>query len=312
MSLTSTRIIALVAMLFALGGCVSSLLKVNQWASTLDWNGRESIELPLTLDARGRPTVTAHVSGKEVLALIDTGSPVTTISDSAADRLKLKIITRKTARRLDEGLKVQLGASSMDFHMVPVGQGTGLPQLILGQEIFSKAVVEMDFESRRLVINHPDTFSAPSAPAIKVERTYTRPNIQVQLASAKRPICATIDTGFDSGLALPSKLVKELALPADPRGRRVVYSGFSRQRVEVEALEPLETLTFGDQSTRDVPVVGAVPDEAAKCNALLGMAVLSRYRLIFDMRNDRMWFLPRESSLLSGHTVHEPREAWDE
>lgn len=292
MKVQSTRI-ALVVTLLVTGGCVSSFLSVNQWASTLEWNGRDSIELPLTLDNRGRPTITVQVSGIDVLALVDSGAPATFISPSAVKQLELKTETRKSARYLDDGLKVQLGAASIEVLTAFVGEGAGSAHLTLGQEIFSKAVIEMDFESRRFALIHPKAFSAPAAPAVKVGRTYTKPNVQVQLATATRSICASIDTGFDSGLALPSKLVKEFALPADPGGRRVVYSGFSRQRAEAEALEPIKELTFGGQSIRDVPVVGVVPNEEGECSALLGMAVLSRYKLVFDMRNDRMWFLPR-------------------
>lgn len=287
--------LALVVILVAVSGCTSSILSVNQWASTLEWNGRDSIELPLTLDSRGRPTITVQVSGADVVALVDSGAPITNIGASAAERFNLKTSGRKGRKYLDDALKVQLGAASIEVLTALVREGAGITQLSLGQEIFSKAIVEMDFEAGRFVLIHPNAFSAPAVPAVRVGRTYTRPDVHVQLPTAKRSICATIDTGFDSGLALPPKLVKELALPADPGGRRVVYSGFSRQRVEAEALEPIKELTFGGQSIRDIPVVGVVPNEDGGCDALLGMAVLSRYRLVFDMRNDRMWLLPRGS-----------------
>lgn len=273
---------------------MSSTLSVGHWASTLDWNKQERIELPLNLDNRGRPAVTVQVSGQSFLALIDSGSPVTTISSSAVELLELKTTSKRGSQRLDGWLPIQLGQGYIEVPPALVGQGPGNAQLTLGQEIFAKAVVEMDFESRRLVLHHPKTFAEPTSKAVKVGRHYTRPNVEIALPASESTVCATIDTGFDGGLALPPKLVQELALPDDPTKPDVAYTGFRGRGAQAPALAPLSELAIGGQSLRDVPLIGVVPNENEKCSALLGMAILSRFRLVFDMRNDRIWLLPRK------------------
>jgi hypothetical protein len=50
---------------------------------------------------------------------------------------------------------------------------------------------------------------------------------------------------------------------------------------------------IGNWILRDVGALGAAPNENAACGSILGMAALSRFHLIFDVKHRHIWLLPR-------------------
>jgi hypothetical protein len=289
---TTRRILAVLIVTALLGGCASIYIWAVQESSPIVWNDQKRIDLPLVLDSLGRPGVAVQIMGRDFFALLDSGSPVPTLRQTTVRSLGLDVTGGDSEVRTTRDVYLEMGEGAIEISMALVGDGPGDSHLTLGQEVFSQAIVDMDFTNKRLSLIHPDTFAPPTSPPLSVNLRLSRPYVHIQLGD-QRTICAIIDTGFDSGLALSPKLVKELSLPTLP-GLKVVYRGFNGRREEAPALAPLPRLEFAGQAFQDVPVIGAVPRESDECGNLLGMAVLSRQRLVFDLGKKRMWLLPNQ------------------
>jgi clan AA aspartic protease len=84
---------------------------------------------------------------------------------------------------------------------------------------------------------------------------------------------AVIDTGFNGFLTLPARLIADLALPFATATRAVLGDG---SRVDVDVFEGI---VLWDNRERDVAVL------AAEGGVLVGMSMLSGYRLTLDVED---------------------------
>jgi hypothetical protein len=78
----------------------------------------------------------------------------------------------------------------------------------------------------------------------------------------------------------------------------MISEGALGERWERPELSALEEVKLEGLSFRNVNV--AHSNGAAKCANVIGMEVLSRHRLVFDLKNRRIWFLPRSGSIAEG------------
>ncbi len=277
-----------------LPGCTSIYIWAVHASSPLAWNEHTQIDLTLVLDSRGRPAIPVQVHDQNILALLDSGAALPTMREDAAVALDLRTQKTSNVTRLDEDLQVTIGPATIDLSEVWIGHASADSQMAFGQELLSQAVVDMDFPNRRLSLIHPDAFTPPAADHISVGLRYSRPSVKFTIGDFDDVLCGTIDTGFDGGLALSPRIVEQLSLPTQP-GKSVVYQGFGGRRKVASALMPLPEVTIAGHVFRDVTVVGAVPDESADCGNLIGAAIVSRQRVIFDLENRRLWFLQQDA-----------------
>ena len=297
------------AICLPLGGCVSTLASAYLWgiraASPVNWNGHDRIELPLMPESGNRPAVTVQVMGKPVLALLDTGSPVPTMRPATATATGAQVKSPGEGHREARDVLVQLGAASIKLSTVFVGEASTNAGISFGQELFSQAVVEVDFDTGYVTLIRPDAFIPPDVAPMSVRLSRSRPAVQLEVNGNGRRFCAIVDTGFDGGVAVTPDMAAELSLPTVPGTS--IGRGFGGKRAEGPALAPLDEVRMGDLLYGNVPVMGQVPntDKKEACRNLLGMAVLARHHLIFDMANHRIWLLPRSGVQQSSSAVPE-------
>src|SRR5690606_41764057 len=105
-------------------------------------------------------------------------------------------------------------------------------------------------------------------------------------------LCAIIDTGFTGGVAVTDDDAKKLSLREHPAGGRVVYGGGDGETWVRPRLADLSEIHLGTLTFRNVPAAYA-RGGIGECGNLLGMEILSRHRVIFDLGNQRVWLLPR-------------------
>jgi len=270
-------------------------------ASPLNWNGQSSVELPLTLDRGRRPTVPVRVMGRDTIALLDSGSGIPAISRTVATDAGIgKLQAEVNGQKVDtvSNVSLELGRISTVLPMAVLIDHNAERPLVVGAEIFLHAIVEMDFEAGRLRLFQPAAFTPPGAQPVPVMLWNSLPTLQLTINGQPRQVCAVIDTGFNGGVALSSEIVNALALPPDPAGgTRVARDGFGN-RYERPLLAPLTDLRFGGLAYQNVPVTQSPPlPDAQQCGNVLGMAILYRLRLIFDLQNQRVWLLPRAGNL---------------
>jgi predicted aspartyl protease len=264
----------------------------------LNWNGQTRIELSLTLDIKGSPTIPARLSGREMMALLDSGASVSSISPEVA----LAIGARTTRTYKVNGqmygaavdVPVQLGTASLTLPLVPVGVMPRNLQLLIGRELLLQAVVDMDFDAGRLTLIHPKAFTPPTLRSVPLKFSSGLPTVELKVNGFKRAICAVLDTGTNAGVHIAADIAVDLALPVNAqRGTRRTQFGGGAEAV-MPALLPLEELQIGNHRYQNVPV-SQRPVTGRSCSSLLGMAILGRHHLILDLRNNRVWLLPRTS-----------------
>lgn len=286
----------LIAVLYPLGGCQY----LGNWAtshlSPIDWNGQTRIELPLTSSFGRPPTVLVRVAGQDATALIDSGSSGPGMNRALATATGMRIRSsgpkaNGKRRQSVEDIPIELGSASSKILIATVDDRDDSPPIILGANLFLQAVVEMDFDARRVTLINPQDFSHPEQEPILVKLMNAVPTIRLKLNDNESEVCTIVDTGFFSGLAVTPEIASKHSLPIDPAGRKLVIRGAFGARYEQEALAPLDRLQIGDRLYRHVPIVYA-PSLLANCPNLLGMAILSQSRLIFDLKNRHIWLLP--------------------
>jgi predicted aspartyl protease len=262
----------------------------------LNWNGQARIELPLTLDTKGSPTIPVRLSGQEMTALLDSGASVSSIAPETA----IAIGARATRSYRVNGqmygaavdVPVQLGAASLTLPLVPIGVMPRNLRLLIGRELLLQAVVDMNFDAGRLTLIHPDAFTPPTLKPVPIKFSSGLPTVEIKVNGFRRAICAILDTGTNAGVHIAADIAADLALPVNAqRGTRRAQFGGGSETV-MPALFPLEDLQIGDHRYQNVPA-SQRPASGKSCGSLLGMAILGRHRLILDLRNSRVWLLPR-------------------
>ena len=275
-----------------LGGCVSRPVAATHALSPIGWNGQDRVELPLTINSYGSLTVPVHIKGRHVVAILDTGSSVPVLSPFLAAGIDMAVSDQGMAR---DAVAVEYGPVSQELDGIFVTDIAENQEFIAGQELFSRVVVELDFDRDLVTLIRPGAFVPPTDKPVAVQFSGHLPTVQIRVNGHDKSVCAIVDTGFYGSVALSPKTVDKLALPIIPGSKAPSY-GVGGKVSEATALEPLKELRVGDQLYRNVQDAsmddrfGVGPNA---CSALLGMKILSRHRIIFDLGNHRMWLLPR-------------------
>lgn len=290
------RAALLLAVLLPLAGCQALGGFVFARISPLEWHGQKRVELPLTLNEHGSPTVIVKVMDRDVSALLDTGSSIPVISrrlatDAGVDMEGSLRNVNGVKRPSAEAVEIRIGPLSATALLAVIHDEED-PPFVLGMNLFLQAAVEMDFEAGRLTLIHPDAFEPPPGKPLTVELMNAVPTIPLRV-NGSGGICAIVDTGFNSGVALMPAVLEKLTLPPHPAGGTVTGRGAFGSQHEGPALAPLDDLQVGGLVYRAVPVGYAPPWADKECNNLLGMDVLYRHRVVFDLRHKRFWLLPR-------------------
>jgi predicted aspartyl protease len=291
----------LIFLLAGLSACETVAKFALTAVSPLDWNGQTRVELPLVADSGRRPMLRTRIMGQEAVALLDTGAnhPGVTPALAAATGAKKGTLGRGD-RKSDviEDVPVLLGPASIKLGFVQVGDMPGESQLLMGYELFSQAIVEIDFDANRLTLIHPDAFTPPASPALLVKTMRGVPTVELRIDGHAKPVCTIIDTGTNAGLVLSTDVVDELSLRRNPAFRSPAV-GFDGKRAIFSGLVPVAELRIGDHLFRNVPAMEVPPRTLHgrdRCDSILGMALLSRYNLVLDMKRQRMWLLPRSTA----------------
>ena len=259
------------------------------------------------------PTVKAVVAGHPVRALIDSGAQYSVI-----DRALFEALNQQSAPNEKGGLlktfdmpivaygvggQPQLGkGSTLD---ISVGQtripnlrtailnlgplaaedGLGTP-LILGQDILSNALLDIDVARRRLRLLPPNADLPANVAPLPVRRAGRALETMIEVETT--PLKAVIDTGASALLALSESAAQAAGLldgrPHAPSSS-IVLGGAIASRV-VEA----ETVTLGDRTyTRVAAAIYADVALPGFPDALVGMAAFENRRLVLDMGGGKMW-----------------------
>jgi hypothetical protein len=240
----------------------------------------------------GRPVVVAQVNGQEMPVIFDSGSQGAIIAKSLADSMKLEVIGEalvgspyggppKTAfivslvsLALGGVNAVQTDAIIIDDSQMPPGS----PALVIGPNLFSDRVVELDFANKTLRFSSEIPGDVGSW-----QKMDGRGMLKTLLMIGQENVEVTIDTGNPGGLNLPKSLADRLGIALTPMpGRKIrtvdaefpLYEGMVDQDVMLAGAP----LRLGKTMFAEIPSANA------------GAKTLDGLRLIIDTPR-RRWRL---------------------
>lgn len=275
------------------------------------WYLRDRIIMPRpSLDAAGpassgwmpfaatQPVLTVPVSvgGEMVNALVDSGAQYSVIDRDLAARLRVDgapvpVVAMgvggppQVARgaRLDVQIGALtlkgLGAAILDLSHV-AALGAGRFSLVLGDNLLSTLVADIDFPRRRLSLQSREGFVLPEGAMPTAARRDDR-RILVPVQVEDVAIEAVLDTGASAVLAVADDFAAKAGLLRGRRvaaGRSISLSGVASGRAVAVSRMGFAGETYSDVAVQLYPREGGLvlPD------GLLGYGALERFRVVLD------------------------------
>lgn len=268
----------------------------------------DEYEAPLLYDPfmNPVPVIQARVNGSEPLSfIVDTGTNAVLLEPWAAEKAGWEGKTPSEIKfdfgSPGKGMVIAINSDALaikhlDFPSDVIGMRVAG---IIGLPILAQVTTRFDFEHKTLA------FTFTPHPPLKLSGATCLPltlqtggddgvnglNLIVQAGDLE--LTMKLDTGAQN-----TKLPKSVG----PKLGRILTSavvvqtqGVNGRQDNVAALVPL--LRLGRQSLHDVYALLAVQDNPGK--ALLGMNVLSRFRITLDPRNRQLWIEPNKKGFLT-------------
>lgn len=246
--------------------------------------------------------------GKPVRILIDTGAQRTVIDRALAESLKLEkggdVKARGAGGTVDahfvKGLQLAgLGEPSLEAVSLPldaIGGAIGLRiDVILGQDVLAKHVVEIDQTTLKLTFGSRPAIVPSSATVVSLHQRGGRPYLMATVVGPngeETDAEMLLDTGSDT--------VTELAQPyADEVGIRTKPDPNGRSILGVGGLAPLRVADLrGVRVGREVVAAGDVrvffrpADSAGDGDGRVGNGFLARYKTTIDGPGKKLVLTP--------------------
>ncbi|QFU33098.1 aspartyl protease family protein [Brevundimonas sp. Bb-A] len=244
------------------------------------------------------PTVEVLLNGAPVRALVDSGAQYSVVDRALVDRLglgeglPLPMVAYGVGGGAQMGraatLDVQIGGLRLDglrtaiLNLGPLAgeQGLGAP-LIIGQDVLSQVVLELDTGRRRMRFLPRDGWT-PGRDLAPIAVRRAGRALETTITVEGATVTAVVDTGASAVLALTRETAQAAGLlDGRPRtaGQSIVLGGVVGAETVV-----VRTLTIGDALYRRAEV--AVYDNVAVPgfpDALVGMAAFEDRRLVLDL-----------------------------
>jgi predicted aspartyl protease len=257
--------------------------------------------LPFTHPDQPLVTVPVGIGGTVVSALIDSGAQYTTIDRALVERLQIATglsipmvalgvggaaqVARGVSIDLDLGgvLVPRLRAAAMDLSVFSSAIGTEVP-LIVGFDVLSTVLAEIDFAHRRLRVAAPSRFPVEGGRAAPVRRKGRALLAKVEIEGV--PFEVLVDTGATGFLGLSAAAAQSLDLTGRQErvGHSVVLGGAARSRVI-----QVRRFAFAGQEARDIDVhILELPNVPGFPKGLLGIEALRAPRVVIDAGRGRM------------------------
>ena len=241
-------------------------------------------------------TVPVSVGGTMVNALIDSGAQYSVIDRDLAARLQLAgapvpVVAMGVGGppQVSRGVRLDveigalslngLGAAVLDLSHV-AALGAGRFSLVLGDNVLSTLIADIDFPQRRLSLQRRDGFALPAGARLTTSHRDDR-RVLVPVRMEGVAIEAVLDTGASAVLAVAEDVAAKGGLLQGRRvasGRSISLSGIAGGSAVV-----VPRVTFAGETYRNA-AVQLYPRESAMIlpDGLLGYGALERFRVVLD------------------------------
>jgi predicted aspartyl protease len=190
-----------------------------------------------------------------------------------------------------------LHAATIDLSGISDPTGYGF-SMLLGRNVLSALVMDVDFPGRRIAFMKPDVYRAPKDVVdVAVTRRAGALMAPVTLEGSG-PVDALIDTGMTGAIGLAADVARAAGLLGTERSVRTAPSiglgGVSLDRVVVA-----REVGFAGLTLTHVPVQVFSPPRASPMpSALIGVGLLRHFRVAMDLGGGRMQLM---SSRIHSH-----------
>jgi predicted aspartyl protease len=242
------------------------------------------------------------IDGKPAEAWLDSGAGASVVDAAFARRLGLELGGPIKAHGVTgEVADVHLAKASLTagdlampnrrvvvMDLSAVQRLVGRPvQVLLGRDVFDQAVVQIDFETRRIALLPREGFAAPPGTPLPLKRSGDLRSIPIRVAGVEMP--AILDLGNAGGLLIDQEFAAHYGLLDGRKASTTLGVGADGAREEMQTT--VDRLELGGVSLDATPTT-ATPNLSSKAPANIGLQVLSRFKLTIDFAGDRIWLAP--------------------
>lgn len=266
-------------------------------------SGDDRVYLPVT------------VQGEPMTAIFDTGATA-----SAVDAGLLTLLQRSASGSFpvpgENGVgaagvasDIDLGVGDLTLHGLSVAAldiasmkaNSGEPwTAILGDEVFNETVVDIDFPHRRIAFHAPTGYQPPAgALIVALSRDGGDRLVPVSLDGGP-PALFVMDTGFNGNLRIAPSLARRQKLLEGKTSQGVTIGAIGGEAAGQIAY--VNRVSLGGVSFDGVPALFSDTWPSAsytdRVEGLLGLGLLSRFRVIVDWPHDQLFLIPAAKDVL--------------
>ena len=278
-------------------------------ASRVDWHlpqGRQRIELPLSLYAGRWIQLPITIGGQPAIFLLDTGADMTVLDLAAAKRLgirptgelaQLAGIFKRIFFIRSPG--IQLGGARVDPQTLAAldlatGEfGENFPGIdgILGYDFLSRFVVVIDYPAARLTLIPRATFT-PAPDDAPVPATLDGSSLLIQVAVGKSQGDFLLDTGSGGGI-LVQNLPGQAELVSEAERLHKIPKGARFGSGQADLWGAWADVQVGPYRWGHAPIAVVDPRSARGSSFAgagnVGAGYLCHFRLTVDLAGPRVW-----------------------
>lgn len=265
-----------------------------------------------------------RVNGRETDLLLDSGAGMTVLDRDFAKSAGLESSGAVAARGtggvaeagMVEGVSLELGelrmgpmaAAVIDLSEIAQKSGRAMP-MILGKELFHAVVVDVDYPGKRIRFHDPARFryDGPGRSTDLLAGEDGHKSVRLQMEGGE-PVVVGLDTGQGGALTVFGPYADERGFLAGRALSEAKSGGVGGFRITKTGT--LRSVTLAGFEIPNVPVTfhtenvkGAFDTRRQAGN--LGAGLLSRFRVLFDYENARLWLEPGPAP---GFTAPLPRD----
>ena len=246
-----------------------------------------------------------RVDGHPVMALLDSGASKSVIDKAYAASIGLEshgafanngANGQETSGHID-GTRIEVGDLTLRLTLATLDLGATLGPsrpLILGEEVFNRAVVDIDFAHHRVAFRDPAHFAVPhGAVEVPLIRDGDLRLVPVSIEGGP-PALFEFDLGAAGTIVLsPAYARSAHLLDGRPTSQGTIF-GVGGDGIETRAV--LRKVTFAAIGFSGVdahfPQTWPSGTFSDRVKGVLGAMILSRFHLIVDYPHDRLYAFP--------------------
>ncbi len=268
--------------------------------------GESTVEVPFRSEGRGAIIIDVKVNGSEPVAFVlDTGTPDSVLyRPEKCKDVDLDFHSEAgDGARVARGVRFELGGLRLEGAEMMVMPEDGLKNIgslpedgIIGGQLFSSLVVEIDWEKSRVRFHDPATYEAPTnvtaVPLVK-RGGHVYISSDVTIGGKSQRVQLVVDTGSTGALSLrsdrtsvPTRRLPEIVIGRSLYGEVKGYFGRTDElRLGGSSFENVLTVFLG----RSAHMIAVGSD------GNLGVSLLRRFAVTFDYARDRMLLKPTDA-----------------